>query len=279
MSALHHRGRRVRARALAPVAAALVVMSLTAVGAAAQRPSADAPKPTIVLVHGAFADAGGWNGVSERLVRKGYNVIAPANPLRGLSSDVQYLKDFLDTVPGPIVLVGHSYGGFVMTNAATGDPDVEALVYIAAFAPDAGETVGGISASAPGSMLGPAALTIRPYVKADGSQGADGYITPTLYREVFAADLPRADAWTFAVSQRPAELSILTEPSGDPAWKTIPSWTMVAGQDRVIPPDAQRAMAARAGATTVEATGSHSIAVAHPGNVADFIVKAAKAVG
>lgn len=278
MSALQHLVCRVRARALA-VAAAVLVVSLSAVGAAAQRPSAAAPKPTIVLVHGAFADAGGWNGVSERLVRKGYNVIAPANPLRGLASDVQYLQDFLDTVPGPIVLVGHSYGGFVMTNAAAGDPDVEALVYIAAFAPDAGETVGGISASAPGSMLGPAALTIRPYVRADGSQGADGYITPSMYREVFAADLPQAQAWTFAISQRLAELSILAEPSGDPAWKTIPSWTMVAKQDRVIPPAAQRAMAARAGATTVEATGSHSIAVSHPAKVADFIVKAAKAVG
>jgi pimeloyl-ACP methyl ester carboxylesterase len=277
MRAAQHRVRDFRVRAVA-VAAVVLVVSLGAVGAAAQRPSTAEPKPTIVLVHGAFADAGGWNGVSERLVRKGYNVIAPANPLRGVASDVQYLKDFLDTVPGPIVLVGHSYGGFVMTNAATGDADVEALVYIAAFAPDAGETVGGISASAPGSMLGPAALTVRPYVRADGSEGADGYITPSAYREVFAADLPRAEAWTFAISQRPAELSILGEPSGDPAWKTIPAWTLVATEDRVIPPDAQRAMAARAGATTVEATGSHSIAVSRPSKVTDLIIRAARAV-
>lgn len=270
-----------RAR-LGLVAAVLLLAALLSVGlaGATTTPSrADTPKPTVVLVHGAFADASGWNGVTQRLVRKGYNVIAPANPLRGVASDAQYLRDFLATVPGPIVLVGHSYGGFVMTNAATGNPDVTALVYIAAFAPDEGESVGSISASKPGSMLGPDALTLRPFTKADGTQSADGYITPSVYREVFAADVPKGEAWTYAVSQRPADIAVLQEPSAAPAWKDIPTWTLVATQDRVIPPDAQRAMAARANATTIEVNASHSVAVSRPGKVADFIDKAAKAVG
>lgn len=270
-----------RAR-LGLVAAVLFLAALLSVGLAGATTSpsrADTPKPTVVLVHGAFADASGWNGVTQRLVRRGYNVIAPANPLRGVASDAQYLRDFLATVPGPIVLVGHSYGGFVMTNAATGNADVKALVYVAAFAPDEGESVGSISASKPGAMLGPDTLTLRPFTKADGTQSADGYITPSAYREVFAADVPKGEAWTYAVSQRPADIAVLQEPSAAPAWKDIPTWTLVATQDRVIPPDAQRAMATRANATTIEVKASHSVAVSRPGKVADFIDKAAKTVG
>ncbi|MBI5088344.1 MAG: alpha/beta hydrolase [Actinobacteria bacterium] len=269
---------RVRTVAVA-LAALLLVSTIGLPGdarAADRTPSA--PKPTIVLVHGAFADASGWHAVIERLARKGYNVIAPANPLHGLASDVQYVRDFLATIDGPIVLVGHSYGGFVITNAATGDADVKALVYIAAFAPDEGETVGGISASAPGSLLGPDTLTVRPYTGADGTQHLEGYITPTRYREVFAADVDRTDAWVYAVSQKPADLSILQTPSGTPAWKTIPSWTLVATRDRVIPPDAQRAMAERAGATTIEVTASHSVADSRSWKVAAFIERAASSV-
>ena len=270
-----------RARSVIVGLAALLLMSTIGIGGdarAAQR-SSSATKPTIVLVHGAFADASGWHPVIERLARQGYNVIAPANPLRGLETDVQYLRDFLATVPGPIVLVGHSYGGFVMTNAATGNADVKSLVYIAAFAPDAGETVGGISASVPGSRLGPDTLTIRPYTGADGTEHVEGYITPTLYREVFAADVSRTDAWTYAVSQKPADLSLLQTPSGEPAWTTIPTWTLVATQDRVIPPDAQRSMAQRAGATTIEVKASHSVAESNASKVAAFIERAAKSIG
>jgi pimeloyl-ACP methyl ester carboxylesterase len=250
-------------------------------GAAAQQAPTQEPassKPNIVLVHGAFADASGWHPVIERLARKGYNVVAPTNPLRGLETDVQYLRDFLATVPGPIVLVGHSYGGFVMTNAATDDPDVQALVYIAAFAPDEGETVGGISGSVPGSMLGPSTLTIRPYTGSDGATHQEGYITPTSYREVFAADLDRTDAWTYAVSQKPADLSLLGTPSGEPAWETIPTWTLVATEDHVIPPDAQRSMAARADAVTTEVKASHSVAASNPSRVAAFIEDAAGSI-
>lgn len=240
--------------------------------------TAATPKPTIVLVHGAFADASSWYPVTSRLVKKGYNVIAPTNPLRGLATDVEYLADFLATVPGPIVLVGHSYGGFVMTNAATGNPDVEALVYIAAFAPDAGETVGQISSAVPGSLLGPPSLTVRPYTAADGREGVEGYITPSAYHDVFAADIDRAEAWTYAVSQKPADLSLLQAPSGEPAWDDIPTWTLVATEDRVIPPDAQRWMAARAGATTIEVNASHSVAVSMPATVTRFIERAAASV-
>jgi pimeloyl-ACP methyl ester carboxylesterase len=264
---------------VALVALALVSVTCLPASATASPSKTSAPKPTIVLVHGAFADSSSWNAVTKRLVGQGYNVIAPANPLRGLAIDVQYLKDFLATVSGPIVLVGHSYGGFVMTNAATGDPDVKALVYIAAFAPNAGETIAGISASAPGALLGPDTLTVRPYTTPDGGTSLDGYITPTSYRQVFAADVDRGDAWTYAVSQKPADLSILQTPSGDPAWKTIPTWTLVATQDHVIPPGAQRMMAKRANATTIEVTASHSVAVSNPAKVVAFIVRAAKSVG
>lgn len=269
--------RRVRLAAVGLVAILLASTFVASEGASARRTPA-APRPSIVLVHGAFADASGWHPVIERLARKGYDVVAPTNPLRGLETDVQYLRDFLETVPGPIVLVGHSYGGFVMTNAATGNSKVKALVYVAAFAPDAGETVGGISASVPGSLLGPSTLTTRDYTGSDGATHQEGYITPTAYRQVFAADVDRTDAWVYAVSQKPADLSLLGTPSGEPAWASIPTWTLVATQDRVIPPDAQRAMAARAGAVTAEVRASHSVAVSNPSKVARFIELAARSV-
>jgi pimeloyl-ACP methyl ester carboxylesterase len=234
-------------------------------------------KPTVVLVHGAFADSSSWLDVVTRLQSKGYDVIAPSNPLRGLNTDVAYLRDFLATIEGPVVLAAHSYGGMVITNAAVGNPDVKALVYIAAFAPEEGDTVGALSASAPGGLLGPETLTIRPYVKADGTPSAEGYVTPSEYRRVFAADLPRSVTKPLAVTQKPADLSILTDASGVPAWKTIPSWYMVAKEDRAIPADAERFMAQRAGATVVEVKASHSVATSHARAVADLIVTAAKA--
>lgn len=281
--AIEHLSRRARiafAGLLAIVLTAVIGVPLTGMTASADqgRHRLDADKPTIVLVHGAFADASSWHPVIERLVRRGHDVLAPSNPLRGLDTDVQYLRDFLATVPGPIVLVGHSYGGFVMTNAATGNTDVAALVYVAAFAPDAGETVGGISASAPGSLLGPDALTVRPYLAADGTEHLEGYISTERYREVFAGDVDRKDASTYAVSQKPADLSLLGTPSGPPAWAEIPSWTLVATNDRVIPPDAQRSMAERANSVTVEVRASHSVAVSRAGTVAGFIERAAESL-
>ncbi len=237
----------------------------------------DGPKPTIVLVHGAFADASGWGGVITRLEERGYTVLAPANPLRGVATDSAYIASVLATISGPIVLVGHSYGGEVITNAATGSPNVKALVYIAAFAPDAGESAGGILAQFPGSMLTPANLILRPFPQPDGTTGTDAYINPTVFREAFCADCSADTAAVMAAAQRPAALATLSEPSGVPAWKTIPSWYLVANQDHAIPPAAERFMAARMHAQTVQINSSHAAMVTHPGAVTDLILSAAKA--
>ncbi len=235
------------------------------------------PKPTIVLVHGAFADASGWAGVITRLEDRGYTVLAPANPLRGVATDSAYIASVLATITGPIVLVGHSYGGEVITNAATGNPNVKALVYIAAFAPDLGETAGGILARFPGSMLTPPNLILRPFPQPDGTTGEDAYINPTVFREAFCADCSASTAAVMAATQRPAALATLSEPSGVPAWKTIPSWYLVASQDHAIPPAAERFMAARMHAHTVEINSSHAAMVSHPGAVTDLILSAAQA--
>jgi pimeloyl-ACP methyl ester carboxylesterase len=248
------------------VAAVLLPLQIAYAGAA----SRTSPKPTIVLEHGAFADASGWNGVTKRLQQDGYTVIAPANPERGLASDSAYLSSILDTIQGPIVLVGHSYGGAVITNAANGHANVKALVFIAAFAPDAGETVGGLAALNPGTGLIPQNLVVRPY-----PGGADGYINPAVFHQVFAGDLSAQTAAIMAASQRPSDLSILSEHSGKPAWKTIPSWYMVASNDMTIPPATERFMAQRANATTVEVASSHVAMMSHPHAVENLIVAAA----
>lgn len=230
------------------------------------------PKPTVVLVHGAFADAAGWNDVVRNLQRKGYPVLAPANPLRGVDSDAAYLRSVLATVTGPIVLVGHSYGGFVLTNAATGNPNVRALVYIAAFAPAAGDTVEVLSGMFPGSRLGPQALDFRPH-----PGGVDAYIKTAVFHDVFAADVPTSTAAVLAATQRPADLSTLGQPSATPAWSTIPSWTLVAKNDLVIPAAAQRFMAQRAHAHVVEVKASHVAMISKPGPTTDLILAAARA--
>ncbi|GAA0222563.1 alpha/beta fold hydrolase [Cryptosporangium japonicum] len=242
-------------------------------GSAATAAGRSGPKPTVVLVHGAFADASGWNDVARNLVRKGYPVLAPANPLRGVDADAAYVRSVLASIPGPIVLVGHSYGGFVLTNAATGNPNVKALVYVAAFAPDRGDTVGGLSARFPGSELGPAALDVRPY-----PGGNDGYLKPALFRSVFAADVPAGTAAVMAATQRPSELATLTQPSGAPAWKSIPSWTLVARDDRVIPAAAQRFMAQRAHSHVTEVTSSHVAMISQPGPTTAVILAAINGV-
>ncbi len=236
------------------------------------------PKPTIVLVHGAFADASGWAGVITRLEDHGYTVLAPANPLRGVPTDSAYIASVLATISGPIVLVGHSYGGEVITNAATGNHNVKALVYIAAFAPDAGETSGGILAKFPGSMLSPSNLILRPFPQPDGTTGEDAYINPAVFQEAFCADCSHVTAAVMAATQRPAALATLSQPSGVPAWRTIPSWYLVASQDHAIPPAAERFMAARMHAHTVQIDSSHAAMVSHPGAVTDLILSAAQAV-
>jgi pimeloyl-ACP methyl ester carboxylesterase len=251
----------------------LLAFPLRAAAAANGDPTSAGPKPTIVLVHGGWADASSWDKVARRLQDHGYPVIAPANPLRGVQSDSAYLSSVLATIPGPIVLVGHSYGGVLITNAATGNPNVKALVYVAAFAPDERETVGQILAMNPGSKAAPPNLTFRPY-----PGGVDVYITPSAFHNVFCADLPATTAAVMAATQRPIDAAALGEPSGVPAWKTIPSWYLVASNDQAIPPATERFMAKRAGATTVEIASSHVAMISHPGVVTDLVVEAAHAV-
>lgn len=229
-------------------------------------------KPTIVLVHGAWADASGWDGVIARLQQRGYTVIAPANPLRDLQEDSAYLTSVLHTISGPIVLVGHSYGGMVITNAAVGDPQVKALVYIAGFAPDVGESVLSLESKNPGSQIGPTTLTLRPY-----PGGVDAYISPSAFHAAFCADLSNSTASEMAAAQRPIAAAVLAEPSGTPAWRSIPSWYMVAKEDHAIPPATERFMASRMGAHTVEVDSSHAVMFSHPEAVTDLITSAVAA--
>jgi pimeloyl-ACP methyl ester carboxylesterase len=234
-------------------------------------------KPTVVLVHGAFADASGWGGVITRLAGRGYPVLAPANPLRGVASDAGYIASVLATISGPIILVGHSYGGEVITNAAVGNPAVKALVYIAAFAPDEGETAGQLAGMYPGSQLTPDNLVLRPYPISTTENGVDAYINPDVFHAVFCADVPRQTAAIMGASQRPAAYATLAEPSGTPAWKTIPSWYLVASHDNAIPPASERFMANRMKAHTIEIRSSHVAMISHPGTVTDLIRAAAHA--
>jgi len=230
-------------------------------------------KPTIVLIHGAFADASGWSEVIQRLSALGYNAYAPANPLRGVISDGDYVRTFLNTIQGPVVLVGHSYGGSVITNASVGAPNVRALVYIAAYAPDEGETLAAAGALDGASNDLAGHLLVRPYPGMPDGDG-DAYINPEFFHEQFCADLPDALAAVMAVSQRPVTLACLGTPSGPAGWKTLPSWYMVAGNDNAIPPVAERAMAARAGAHTVEVSSSHVAFISHPQETTDLILAA-----
>lgn len=231
-------------------------------------------KPTIVLVHGAFADASSWNAVIPLLQGRGYPVIAPANPLRGIVSDSDYLRVFLSTISGTIVLVGHSYGGAVVTNAATGNVNVTALVYIAAYALAEGESAGAANALGGGTAPLGEHILLRPF-PGSGATDADAYVDPAYFREVFAQDLPAKQTSIMAAAQRPLAASALGTPSGVPAWLTIPSWYLVANQDRAIPPEAERAMAARAKARTIEIRSSHVAMLSHPDRVTNLIIAAA----
>ncbi|MFG2071729.1 alpha/beta fold hydrolase [Nonomuraea maritima] len=234
-----------------------------------RRPGA---KPTVVLVHGAFADASGWNDVAARLIHDGYPVIAPANPLRGVASDSAYLASILATLTGPIVLAAHSYGGIVVTNAAAGNPNVKALVYVAAFAPDKGESLLELQTKFPGSKLDEAALDFRPY----GEGTVDGYIKKEFFRPVFAGDVPKPAADLMHAGQRPADARALGEPSGAPAWKTIPSYYLAARNDQVLPVAAQRFMARRADSKIHEVNASHVAMISQPTVTADLIRRAAR---
>ncbi|MFD4791111.1 alpha/beta fold hydrolase [Streptomyces sp. NPDC058459] len=232
------------------------------------------PKPTVVLVHGAFAESASWNGVIDRLERDGYQVIAPANPLRGLHSDAAYLASVLHSVKGPVVLAGHSYGGSVISEAAAHNHHVKALVYIAAFSPDKGESAGELSGKFPGSTLGPT-LNKVPFPKADGTTGTDLYIQPGKFRAQFAADVSAREAARMAATQRPIAADALDETATATAWKAIPSWDLITRQDKNIPAAAQRFMAERAHSHSTEIDASHSVTVSHPGAVTRIIERAA----
>ncbi|HEY4244407.1 MAG TPA: alpha/beta hydrolase [Kofleriaceae bacterium] len=232
------------------------------------------PKPTIVLVHGAFADASSWNGVIARLQQRGYTVIAPPNPLRGVDADAATVSRVLATVKGPVVLVGHSYGGMVISEAAQGNAAVKALVYIAAFAPETGESAGQILQKFPVPTFGPDRLQPVP-----NGDDADIYIKRDAFRDVFAADVPEATAAEMAATQRPLAGSAIGAPfAGTPAWKSIPSWALVSRADHAIAPAAERFMAERAHSHVVEVDASHAVAVSHPDAVVALIVDAAHSV-
>ncbi|MGN8120139.1 alpha/beta fold hydrolase [Pseudomonas sp. 22082] len=253
----------------------LIALSIAAGLCLGANAFAQTAKPTVVLVHGAFADASSWNGVTKILEKDGYTVIAAANPLRGVKSDGAAVSALLSSIQSPVVLVGHSYGGNVISDAANDHANVKALVYVSAFAPEAGETVAGLAGKFPGSTLGP---TLAPPVAlADG--GKDLYIQQSKFHDQFAADVPAAQAALMAATQRPVTEAALNEQAGTPAWKHIPSWYIYGDKDKNIPPQAMAFMAKRADAKAVEVVkgASHVVMVSNPAPVARLIEKAAAA--
>jgi pimeloyl-ACP methyl ester carboxylesterase len=235
--------------------------------------------PTVVLVHGAFADASSWNGVIERLQAKGVAVEAPANPLRGISIDSAYVANVLDETPGPVVAVGHSYGGAVISNAAKQAKNVVGLVYVAAFATEDGESLGEATGASKDAVLGDA-LVPHHYPSSNGGEAPVEFaIDPGKFHDAFAADLPEEQTALMAATQRPiAELGF-SEQNGPPAWKDLPSWAVVATGDKAAGTDVTRSMAERAGATITELDGSHVIMVSQPEAVTKVILDAVAAVG
>jgi pimeloyl-ACP methyl ester carboxylesterase len=258
--------------------ALVALVSLGAGGPAGAHSQFDrGARPTIVLVHGDWADASSWTSVIKRLQHKGFTVLAPPNLLRGPVADAPYLAGYLASISGPIVLVAHSYGGFVATNAATGNDNVKALVYIDAFAPDEGETAGELVARGHSCVDGNA-LSQVPY---DG--GVDLYLRwePNLsypgFIECFANGVDRDEAAVLAAVQRPAAPAQFAEPSGPPAWKTIPSWSLIGTQDHVIPLALQEEMSGRAGAHITRLKAGHLSLITHPGDVTKVILAAVEA--
>jgi pimeloyl-ACP methyl ester carboxylesterase len=275
----------VRRRTILLITAVLVLVALLVpVGAGAlaeARSSHDGnTKPTIVLVHGDWADGSSWSRVIERLQHRGYPVVAPPNPLRGPSNDAAYLASFLHSISGPIVLVGHSYGGFVITNAATGNKNVKALVYVDAFIPAAGQTLGALAAAFPGSCLDPATAfnavpsaggVVDLYLRVAANPPYPGFA------ECFANGVSPSRAAVLAAVQRPAAQSQLGEPSGPPAWESIPSFAVIGTADRVLPLAAQQAMSGTAGAQITTVNAGHLSLITRPGAVTNAIVTAANA--
>ncbi|MFB7676012.1 alpha/beta fold hydrolase [Kitasatospora purpeofusca] len=235
-------------------------------------------KPTVVLVHGGYADSSCWNATIGELQRKGYPTICGANPLRGIPTDAPYIAGLLDSIAGPVVLVAHSMGGTVVTNAAAGKANVKALVYVAAFVPDVGETQGELIGKFPGSEVLPVSVP-TPYTRADGTTGTEFYLGMN-GQAAFAADISAAEFRILQATQRPFDADSFTFPTTAAAWRTIPSWGLVAGRDKAIPPACERWMYARANARKVVEvpTSSHVVMLSHPRIVAGLIDEAARAV-
>jgi pimeloyl-ACP methyl ester carboxylesterase len=276
----HRRLRRPSAWVIAVVAVLGLATPIHAAAASANDANHDpTTKPTIVLVHGDWADGSGWNAVTKRLIDRGYTVVVPPNPLRGPTEDSAYLRSYLETIQGPIVLAAHSYGGFVITNAATGLKSVKALVYIDAFIPDEGDTE---FALVPGSCLASDPAKVFNAVPVAG--GVDFYlqIAPnapyTGFAECFANGVDRQTTALLAATQRPAHSNQLSEASGPPAWKSIPAWSLIGTQDHVIPPDRQEIMSKRAHATIETVKAGHLSLVSNPKAVTTLIQEAAAAV-
>ena len=286
-----HGRRRLSRRALTGAAAAAIGLSLfggralSAAGsdrdselASADSSRSDTDKPTIVLVHGAWADGSTWSKVSERLQGAGYDVRVPPNNLRGVASDAADLASYLSTLPGPVVLVGHSYGGIVMTNAANGNGNVRSLVYVNAFIPAEGDTVVGLTH--PPSIFAQDPANVFDFVPNPAAPpgAADAYVKAALYGDAFAnKGFNDREIGVLAASQRPLSTQVFTEPSGRPAWDTIPSWAVVGEDDRIIPVAEQISMAKRAGAEVIEVDAPHLSMLTDAKAVTNVIIKAAKA--
>jgi pimeloyl-ACP methyl ester carboxylesterase len=276
--ATSHSSKR-RLTAVVVVVAAFAVFGLTpAQSMVAQRSRPQALKPTVVLLHGSWADASSWSRVISRLHDDGYTVRAIPNPLRSLSGDSAYVRTFLRSLSGPIVLVGHSYGGAVITNAATGIPNVKALVYVNAFAPDEGQSLtellgpdSALSVPDPTTVFDLVPPTLPP------SADTDLYLKKSVVFASFATGLSPAMKYLVWATQRPGALGGLSELSGEPAWRTIPSWYALGLNDKIIPASAQRAMAEQAGSTITEYRAGHLGLISDPGTVTRVIERAATA--
>ena len=270
------RGTTLVAAALAALFLTLAVPRGDALARAGATPTG--AKPTIVFVHGAFADASGFGAVTARLQHRGYTVISPANPLRGPASDAAYVASVLKQIQGPIVLVAHSYGGAVISEAATQVSNVKALVYLDALALEEGESNADIAQRFPNPGFLDA-LRPRSFPQPDGTEGTEFFIDPAAFHSLFAADLPARVAAVMASAQRPLALAGDQEKSTAPAWKTIPSWYLVGRQDQIFSAAAQRFMAERANAHTTEINSSHASYISHPAEVTKLILQAARTAG
>jgi len=272
------RTRTVAIAASLALAGAIVPLGIASAQAAPAAAHSTAAKPTIVLVHGAWADSSSWDGVASILLRDGYTVDVAPNPLRGLTYDTGYLQDYLAAITGPIVLVGHSYGGMVITDAATGNPNVKALVYDDAYIPALGENASTLSSAA--SALAPATTDPSSVFKLDNypdqpaATVVDTYLLKSVVDQDFAPDVSPAEQALLFATQSPTSLAALGQPSTAPAWTTIPSWDVIGRQDKIIPEAAQLMMAHRAGSHITEINSSHVSLISHPAEVAAVILKA-----